>query len=105
MRGDSIESILECIVGGMLGEKLIATCQGKENWCTSTIESFVWPQIESDFNLFFKVVLTSQEITFTNPSTLPMKRKAPRCFEVGTCEGYHSSTVEELHYYECHWYY
>ena len=58
---------------------------------------------KNDFNLFFKLVLTVQESTATNPPTLPRKRKAPERFEIGTGEGYHSSTVEEYymqHYYE-----
>ena len=58
---------------------------------------------ENDFNLFFKLVLTVQESTATNPPTLPRKRKAPERFEIGTGEGYHNSTVEEYymqHYYE-----
>ena len=50
-----------------------------------------------------KLVMTTQESTATNPPTLPRKRKAPQRFEVGSGEGYHSSTVEEYymqHYYE-----
>ena len=42
---------------------------------------------ENDFGLFLNVVITVQESTATNPPTLPRKRKAPQCFEVGTGEG------------------
>ena len=58
---------------------------------------------ENDFNLFFKLVLTVQESTATNPPTLPRKKKAPEHFKIETGEGYHSSTVEDYymqHYYE-----
>ena len=44
-----------------------------------------------------------QASTATYPPTLPRKRKAPQRFEVGSGEGYHSSTVEEYYmqyYYE-----
>ena len=54
-------------------------------------------RIENDFGLFFKLVITMQESTATNPPTLPRKKKAPQHFEVGTGEGYHSSTVEEYY--------
>jgi len=49
------------------------------------------------FKLFFQLVESLCEKNDTEEATLPRKRKALRCFEVGEGEGYHSSTVEE-HY-------
>ena len=68
-----------------------------------TVTTLKKMRTENGFGLFFKLVITVQESTATNPPTLPRKRKAPQRFEVGTGEGYHSSTVEESymqHYYE-----
>ena len=42
-----------------------------------TVTTLKKMRTENDFNLFFKLVLTVQESTATNPPTLPRKRKAP----------------------------
>ena len=59
--------------------------------------------MENDLGLFFKLCGNNHTRKYSyNPPTLPRKRKAPPRFEVGTGEGYHSSTMEE--YYMQHYY-
>ena len=68
-----------------------------------TVTTLKKMRADEGFDLFFKLVLSLQGSTGTNPPILPRKRKAPRRYEVGSGEGYHSSTVQDLyrqHYYE-----
>ena len=68
-----------------------------------TVTTLKKMRADESFDLFFKLVLSLQESTGTNPPTLPRKRKVPRQYEAGSGEGYHSSTVQDLyrqHYYE-----
>ena len=68
-----------------------------------TLKTLQKMRTDENFDLFFKVVLSLQESTGTDTPILPRKRKAPRHYEVGSEEGHHSSTVQDLyrkHYYE-----
>lgn len=49
------------------------------------------------YDLFFKAVECVRKSTDTEERNLPQKRRAPRHFEIGDSEGYHSITVEQ-HY-------
>ena len=48
------------------------------------------------FKLFFQLVESICEKTDTEEASLPRKRKAPRCLEVGEGESYHSATIESI---------
>ena len=62
-----------------------------------TVNTLVSMRTTDCFDGFFLLVHCFCERTNTNPPVLPRKRRAPQCFEVGTGEGSHSSTVED-HY-------
>ena len=62
-----------------------------------TIKTLEGMRSDEAFGLFFKLVECVRKSTDTEEPSLPRKRKAPRRFEIGDGEGYHSLTVEE-HY-------
>ena len=62
-----------------------------------TVKTLKNMRTDEAFVLFFKLVKQLSVRTDTAEPSLPRKRKAPKRFEVGEGDGYHSSTVEE-HY-------
>ena len=58
---------------------------------------------DENFGLFFKLILSMQKNTATDPPKIPIERRAPSRFIEGTGEAYHAPTVEEHYrrqYYE-----
>ncbi len=59
-------------------------------------------QMRSDesFKLFYALVDTNRQNTGVDEPALPRKRRAPRQFEVGSSDGFHSSSVEDHYRYK-----
>ena len=59
-------------------------------------------QMRSDesFRLFYNLVDTNHQKAGVDEPILPRKRKAPRRFEVGSSDGFHSPTVQDYYRYK-----